>query len=331
MDQRLDSELLRTFVAIADGGSFTVAAERLGRTQSAISMQVKRLEEIAAQPLFTRHARGVSLTGRGEALVTEARRIVHLLERASEAMRQRALEGGVRVGIPEEYGATILPGILAHFARGQPGVQVTVRCESSRLLERALHAQELDLAVLVYDAGKADGEILVHDPMVWVTSAKHVVHEQDPLPVAMFDQDCWVRDRALQVLDRAHRRYRVAYTSRAITGLQAAASAGLAVTVLGASTVPAGCRVLTAADGFLELPGSSIVLREGRPVPSPAVAAMAAAMRAAFAGTAAKAPRAKRGRSRAAARHGRKKEASESHHRDTARRSRNHRPDHRAS
>jgi molybdate transport repressor ModE-like protein len=138
MDQRLDSELLRTFVAIADSGSLTVAAERLGRTQSAISMQVKRLEEIAEQPLFTRHARGVSLTGRGEALVTEARRIVLLLERASEAMRRRAIEGGVRVGIPEEYGATILPGILARFAQDQPGVQVTVRCESSKLLERCL-------------------------------------------------------------------------------------------------------------------------------------------------------------------------------------------------
>jgi molybdate transport repressor ModE-like protein len=301
MDQRLDSELLRTFVAIADSGSFTVAAERLGRTQSAISMQVKRLEEIAEQPLFERHARGVSLTGRGEALVTEARRIVLLLERAAEAMRRRALEGGVRVGIPEEYGATILPGILARFAHDQPGVQVTVRCESSKHLERALHARELDLAVLVIDSGQAEGEILVHDPMVWVTSSKHVVHELDPLPVAMFEQDCWVRDRALKMLDRAHRRYRVAYTSRAITGLQAAASAGLAVTVLGASTVPPGCRVLTAVEGFLELPGSSIVLRDARSTASPAVAAMAEAMRAAFGRVTTKAPQSKRGRGRAAA------------------------------
>jgi DNA-binding transcriptional LysR family regulator len=141
----------------------------------------------------------------------------------------------------------------------------------------------------------------VHDPMVWVTSAKHVVHEQDPLPVAIFDQDCWVRDRALKVLDRAHRRYRVAYTSRAISGLQAAAAAGLAVTVLGASTVPAGCRVLTAAEGFLALPGSSIVLREARSTAGPAVAAMAAAMRAAFAGVATRAPRLKQTRGRARA------------------------------
>ncbi len=312
MDLRLDSELLRTFVAIADGGSFTVAAERLGRTQSAISMQVKRLEEIAEQPLFTRHARGVSLTGCGEALVTEARRIVLLLERASDGMRRQSLAGGVRVGIPEEYGATILPAVLARFAQGQPGVQVTVRCESSKTLERALHGREIDLAVLVIDSGQAEGEILVHDPMVWVTSSRHVVHEQDPLPVAMFEQDCWVRDRALKVLDRAHRRYRVAYTSRAITGLQAAASAGLAVTVLGASTVPAGCRVLTAAEGFLELPGSSIVLREARSIAGPAVAAMAAAMRAAFAGMAVKAPQAKRGRGRAVARE-RKQDSPQRH------------------
>lgn len=282
MQPPLDSDLLRTFVAIADAGSFTVAARNVGRTQSAVSMQVKRLEEIAGKPLFRRHRRGISLNAAGEGLMAEARRIVLLLDRATESMRGTALGGGVRIGIPEEYGATVLPAVLARFAATHPGVQVTVRSEQSVALDHALAAGDLDVAVLVVDGGYPDGEVLVHDPTVWVTSAGHLAHEQEPLPVAMFDQDCWWRDRALKMLDRAGRRYRVAYSSPSIGGLQAAVAAGLAVGVLGLSTVPAGCRVLTAAEGFRELPGSNIVLRMAGTAPSPAAAGMAESIRLAF-------------------------------------------------
>lgn len=285
MRPALDSELLRTFVAIADAGSFTAAARRIGRTQSAISMQMRRLQEIADQPLFRRHRRGIALTAGGEGLMADARRIVLLLDRAADSMRTASLAGGVRVGIPEEYGSTVLPSVLARFAETHAVVEVTVRSGQSVALESLLEAGDLDLAVLVVDGGYPEGEVLVHDPTVWVTSARHLAHEQDPLRVAMFDRDCWWRDRALKMLDRAGRRYRVAYSSPSIGSLQAAVSAGLAVAVLGLSTVPAGCRVLTAADGFRELPGSSIVLRTAGAALSPAAAGMADAIRHAFGAT----------------------------------------------
>lgn len=282
MDARLDSELLRTFVAIADTGSFTHAAEIVRRTQSAVSMQVKRLEEAAGQSLFLREARGVRLTPPGETLLATARRVVRLLDQAADTLRIEPLEGTVKMGIPEEYGATILPDVLARFADRHPGIQVTVKCESSLALDSAIDEGELDLAVLVVDRGNAKGETLFHDPTVWVTSAKHLVHEHDPLPVALFEQGCWWRDWALKDLDDRGRRYHVAYTSSSVAGLQAAVMSGLAVAVLGQSTVPQGARALSEADEFSNLPGSRIVLRRRQGASSQAAASMDSAIRDAF-------------------------------------------------
>lgn len=198
MKARFDSELLRTFVSIAETGSFTRAADLVGRTQSAVSMQVKRLEDVAGATLFVRNARGVALTPLGESLLTDARRIIRLLDQAAEALHPNALEGAVSVGIPEEYGTTILPQILARFAETHARVEVTVTCEPSLALQAALERGDLDLAVTVVDDGRTQGEILLHDPTVWVTSSRHLAHEQDPLPVAMFARGCWWRDWALE-------------------------------------------------------------------------------------------------------------------------------------
>jgi DNA-binding transcriptional LysR family regulator len=283
MTAHLDSELLRTLAAIADSGSFTRAATVVGRTQSAVSMQVKRLEEAAGGALFTRQARGVVLTPAGERLLTTARRVLRLLDEAAAALTPDALAGAVQVGIPEEYGSSVLPTALARFAERHAGVEVTVTCASSLELERALARGALDLAVLVVDSGAVvRGEVLLRDPTVWVTSDRHVVHEQDPLPVAMFEPGCWWRDHALQALDDRGRRYRVAYTSASVAGLRAAVVAGLAVSVLGQSMMPPLARRLGAADGFADLPGSSVVLRRRRGAAASA-AGMAAAIAEAFA------------------------------------------------
>lgn len=282
MNARLDSDLLRTLVAIADTGSFTQAAGIVRRTQSAVSMQVKRLEETVDQPLFRREARGVSLTAQGETLLASARRVLRLLDQATNALRAEPLAGAVRVGIPEEYGATVLPHVLGRFAEANSGVRVTVSCDQSPALDTAIDHGELDLAVVVVDSGRAEGEALIHDPTVWVTSARHLVHEQDPVPLAMFEQGCWWRDWALKALDDRGRRYFVAYTSASVAGLQAAVTSGLAIAVLGRSTLPPGSRALTVEDGFSNLPGSSVVLRMRPGGPSQAVSSMAAAIREAF-------------------------------------------------
>lgn len=282
MSARLDTELLRTFAAVADSGSFTRAAGLVGRTQSAVSMQIKKLEQAAGRPLFARQARGVRLTAQGQTLLVRARQILALLDQAADALGGDPLEGLVTVGIPEEYGSTILPLMLAHFAQSQPSVEVTVRCEPSPTLEAALAAREVDLAVLVVGGGRGQGEVLVRDPTVWVTSARHRVHEQDPVPVALFDPACWWRDRALEMLEQRWRAYRVAYTSRSVAGLQAAVSSGLAIAVLARSTVPPGSRILTDQEGYADLPGSEIVLRHRVGASSRAAAGMADAIRDAF-------------------------------------------------
>lgn len=275
MPTPLDSDQLKTFVAIADSGSFTAAARTVNRTQSAVSMQMKRLEQSLGHRLFTRGARGVVPTTEGESLLGRARRVMRLLDEAAESLQAPPLEGRVRIGLPEEYGANVLPRILADFAAAQPGVQVSVRCGWSPDLSQAVEQGELDLAIVVCDQGTASGEVLLHDPTVWVTSDRHLVHEAEPLPLAMFEVGCWWRDWALRLLDAQDRAYRIAFTSPSIAGIQAAVSAGLAVGLLGASTRPKHSRILTEADGFKPLPGSHVLLRRAPGRPTAAMDGMA--------------------------------------------------------
>jgi DNA-binding transcriptional LysR family regulator len=284
MEPRLESGLLRTFLAIAEGGSFTRAAEAVHRTQSAVSMQVKRLEEGVGRPLFRRGGRGVVLTPPGEALLPKARRIVRLLDEAASSLAAEEVTGPVSIGVPEEYGSNLLPGILARFATIHPGVQVTVRCEPSDGYAAAVARGELDLAVVTAEPGEPEDAVLLHDPIEWVTSEAQGAHERDPLPLAMFDRGCWWRHRALEALEEAGRPYRIAYTSASVAGVQAAVSSGLAVAVLGRSTLPTGARTLGKRDGFPPLPVSKLALRR-RAGPAPtAVARMAEAVTQAFEG-----------------------------------------------
>lgn len=274
----LDSDQLRTFLAIADGGSFTAAAGAVNRTQSAVSMQMKRLEARLGYRLFERGPRGVAPTPEAEALLGKARRVMKLLEEAATPPQADRLEGQLRIGLPEEYGADLLPRILSDFAEAHPSVTVTVRCGWSPDLDQALARGDLDLAIVVSDRPTSDGELLLYDPTVWVSSARHLVHEEVPLPLAMFEPGCWWRDWALRLLDRQDRAYRIAYTSPSVAGVKAAISAGLAVGLLGASVRPAQARVLSEDQGFQSLPGSHVVLRRGGSLTSPTIAGMAKAI-----------------------------------------------------
>lgn len=261
MSAALDTDLLRTLVAVAERGSVTQAADVIGRTQSAVSMQIKKLEEAVGEAVFERRARGVALTRAGEVLVRRARPILTLLEGAAEGLGEADVVGNVRVGVPEEYAATALPTILSDFVARHPSTEVTVRTETTPRLEAAMRAGHLDLSVLVVEPDHGEDEVLFHDPAVWATSRDHLAHEADPLPVAMFDYDCWWRHQALRTLEAQGRAYRIAFTSPSTAGIQAAVTAGLAVGLLGRSMVPNGARALTPAEGFRDLAGSSVVLR----------------------------------------------------------------------
>ena len=261
MSGHLDSDLLRTFVAIADHGSFSRAGAVVGRSQSAVSLQMKRLEDTAGCSLFQRRSHGVSLTASGERLLRHARSILRLMERAAGELNGKAVAGTVRLGMPTSYSTSLLSAVLTRFAAACPDVEVTVTCALSLPLQRAFAAGEFDLIVFAADRAGADGEPLVHDPAVWVTSAAHDTHLCDPLPVALFEPGCWWRDRALQIVEEHGRRWRIACTSQNSEPLAAAVVSGLAVAVLELSAVPEGARILTEAEGFPGFPGSTVMLR----------------------------------------------------------------------
>lgn len=282
MRPTLDSDLLRTFVAIVDTGNFTKAAERAGRTQSAVSMQMKKLEAAVGNTLFERGSRGVVLTRRGGELVANARRIVSLLDEAAASLAAPQLGGPVRIGIPEEYGHAILSRALSAFSKRHAKVEVTVRYAHSGAQIEAVETGDLDLAVVFEWQGHSGGEVLMHDPTVWVTSTLHNMHEERPVPIALYNREGWCRDFAIKSLEERGLAYRVAYTSDTNGGLKLAVTSGLAIAPISRSNIPAGCRELTAADGFGAIDSSNVVMRRSATAGSEAIDGMAEAIREAF-------------------------------------------------
>lgn len=282
MKPNLDSDLLRTFVAVADTGNFTKAAERAGRTQSAVSMQMKKLEDMVGNSLFERGSRGVMLTRRGGELIGNARRIVTLLDETAASMAAPPLGGPVRIGIPEEYGHAILSRALGAFAKRHAKVEVTVRYAHSGAQIAALAADELDLAVVFEWQDHSGGEVLMHDPTVWVTSNLHQMHEERPVPIALYNRAGWCQDFAIKSLEQRSLAYRVAYTSDTNGGLRLAVTSGLAIAPISRSNIPADCRELTTADGFGDIDASNVVMHRNPNASGEAIDGMEEAIREAF-------------------------------------------------
>jgi len=279
----LDSELLRTFVAVAETGNITRAADRVARTQSAVSMQIRRLEDCVGSALFARGSRGVELTAKGEQLLSSARRIVALIDETAASLVAPPLEGSVRIGIPEEYGVAMLSRALSAFAHVHPDVEISARhgCSSDHMA--AVAADELDLAVVFEWQDFSAGEVLMTDPTVWVTQQAHPLHEERPMPIALYNNSGWCTDFAIRSLKERGLKWRVAYRSDTSGGLKMAVISGLAVAPISRSNIPEGCRELTTADGFGEIDQSRVVLHRNRRSRGPAVTAMARAIRDAFA------------------------------------------------
>jgi DNA-binding transcriptional LysR family regulator len=286
----LESDLLRIFVAVARAENVTRAADTLGRTQSAVSMQVRKLEESVGAALFERGPRGVSLTAEGERLLPYALRIVGLVDETTAVMRTKQLDGPVRVGIPEEYSQTVLPRALAAFSETHPATEVTVLCGYTAQQMEALEAGRLDLAVIFDWRDGVSGELLAVDPTFWVTSIAHDQHLERPLPIAVYWRSSWCRDFALRSLDLHAIPHRTAYTCDTSSGLRSAVTSGLAVAPLSRSTLPPGTRELTLADGFPQIDSSRVVLKRNPRRASPAIDGLADTIRKAFAPLAAAEP-----------------------------------------
>ncbi len=255
----IDPDLLRSFIAVADRGGFTRAARSLNRTQSAVSMQIKRLEENVRVALFERNGRSVRLTRDGESLLGYARRLLALQDEALNALAAERIEGPVRIGAMDDYGTRVLPALIAGFCADHPRVAVELHTGLTSLFVDQL-GRRFDLVLAMHPAGSRRGEVVRRESTIWAGSRTHAAHERDPLPLALAPQPCLFRDWSLAALDKAERRWRIAYTSPSLGAVEAAAASGLAVTVLKASMLPPALRALTTRDGLPKLPAAEIAL-----------------------------------------------------------------------
>ncbi|WP_415868853.1 LysR substrate-binding domain-containing protein [Burkholderia ubonensis] len=313
-----DIAALRSLVAGMDLGSFAKAADRVARSSSAVSAQIRKLEEQAGTPLFVKSGRGLALTDAGDAMLRYARRMIELNDEAAAAVRGVSLDGWVRIGLQEDFGEAILPGVLGRFARAHPKVRIEARvAHNAELLER-LDANQLDLALVWGDPASAafvartgiDSEEIARVPMRWIGAAgsgaagvgaagsgaagdgdagePSVRLPDEPLPLVVFDRPCRFFGAATDALDRVGVPWRVAFTTPSLAGLWAAASAGLGLTVRSHYGLPASVRLLDAAPlGLPELPSVPLMLLRRASSATPTVDRLARIMTQAVSGASA--------------------------------------------
>jgi len=242
----LDLDLLRGFVTVAERGGFTAAGVALGLTQSAISLKVKRLEEILGRRVLERGGRGVRLTREGETLLAYARRILALNDEAVRRMIAPPVAGRLRLGVADHFLPRNLAPVLARFSRAYPDVRLEVEVGRSHELRAAMAEGRLDLVLGKRRDGETEGRPIFTETIVWAAAPEWSPPADRPLPIAMLPQGCMFRDRALAALARAGLAFEVVFTSASLPGVAAAAQAGLAATVLGRTGLP---------PGLAELPG----------------------------------------------------------------------------
>lgn len=246
----LDIDSLRAFVAIVDCDGFTAAADRLGRTQSAISMKIKRLEGALGRILFDRAGRSMALTPDGELLLGYARRMLALNDETVGRMLSPVATGLVRIGVAEYFAPEHLPVLLARFRRAYPQVRIDVTVGMGADMVRDLGAGLLDLVVAKRDEGGPQGRLLWREPVLWVTAADMILDATGPVPLCLMPAPCIYRTRAVAALTRVGRPWHSTYASGSVMAVRAAALAGLGVTVLGAGSLTPGLRTLGPAEGF---------------------------------------------------------------------------------
>jgi DNA-binding transcriptional LysR family regulator len=245
----LDIDWLRSFVAIVDSGSLTGAAAEIHRSQSAVSMQLKKLEAAAGHPLLLRGPRQLQLTAEGRTLLGYARRLLDLHAQALAALQAEPITGVIRLGVPDDYAQRYLTPVLRRFGPIHGGVEIRLDCEQSTLLIPRVERGELDLALISRDHPRR-GTLLFHEPMVWVGSAQFPVWQRDPLPIAVYEEASLGRRSAIQALAQQGRAYRVVYESSNLAGQIAAVESGLAVAALTQCSAPEHLQILGSEQGL---------------------------------------------------------------------------------
>ena len=273
--RQLDIDLLRTFVMVAEAHTLSRAATWVGKTQAAISMQVKRLEQIVDHVLLTRTARGVVLTSHGDRLLIHAQKILRYHDEALAELSGKGLSGTIRFGCPDDYAVVFLPHLLRGFARRHPQVLVEVFCASTPRLLHRLKDHALDLALTSFPEGEKRETIIRREPLVWVGRVGSDAAGQNPLQLALGDPDTLDHQAARKCLERAGRSYRVAYASGSVAGLTAVVRSGQAIAVLTQTAVPADLEIVPPDRGLPPLPSVSIAIKFDSDRPAPIVNAFA--------------------------------------------------------
>ncbi|WP_275783288.1 LysR family transcriptional regulator [Pararhizobium gei] len=281
----LELDILKTFVAIAETGNFTTAAETVYRTPSAVSMQIKKLEEMLGCVLFLRDARSVSLTPKGEILLGYARRMLALNNETVSRFLLPDMNGVVRVGAPEDIGERILPEVLKRFSESYPNVTVDVTIGTSSVMRKRVEEHRMDIVIFNSLTGEntGGGEILMSEKLVWTGIKCGTAHKREPLPVSLWEDGCVWRANAVEKLSESGRSFRVAFLSAHTTGQRAAIQADLAIAPLPRYLIQGDLVALGEADGLPEL-GSYNIGLQMIDNPSAPVLAVAEYVRTAFIG-----------------------------------------------
>lgn len=256
MKANFDMDALRTMVVGTELKSFARAAAQLGRSQSAVSMQLKKLEEQAGRPLFRRHGRGLVPTEAGDALLAYARRIIALNDEAASSIGAAAAMATVRMGLPQDFFEDVMPEVLSRFARRRPGVHVEVWAGRNHALEEDVRSGRMDVAIAFFPPGSdGHGTLIAPIPALWFGTARsRRPAAGEPLPLVLYDHPCLFRQVALQSLERRKLPWRLALTTQSLPGIWAAVRSDHGISVRAARRVPPGIRDVGAQLGLPKLP-----------------------------------------------------------------------------
>lgn len=259
----LQIDWLRAFVAVVDAGSLSAAAPLVHRSQSAVSMQIAKLEQAVGRPVLSRSPRHLALTPAGMELLGYARRMLELHGQAVEALHGPQLSGRVRLGVPDDYAERYLTPVLRRFANRHLGVEIVLDCEQSTALIPKVQRGDIDLALVSRDRPDR-GTLLFHEPLVWVGAPAYEAWRRDPLPVAVYEPGSMARRDTLAALQAQQRRWRIVYNSSSLAGQLAAVHSGLAVAVLTRCSVPADLLVLDERHGLPPLTAMAVAVLRSR-------------------------------------------------------------------
>jgi DNA-binding transcriptional LysR family regulator len=268
----MEIDYLRTFASICDLGSFTAAARQVGRTQSAVSLQIRRIEDLLGRPLFERSKGNITLTQHGEIFLVSARRIITAYDEALRSFDRSSIEGTVVLGLPEDYAPRILTAGIAGFTELYPQATLDLLLDESKQLSRSIVNGTVDLAFITTGEGVPhQGSDVFQDRVVWVGPIDGALHLRDPLPVAVWREDDTYAQMMIDALQREGRSYRITTHTRSMAGLRAAVTSGLAVTVMVESSKTSDMIELLPEDGFPKLRSVTVKLVKGRKRKAPVI------------------------------------------------------------